>query len=459
MPVERGDDITNAHFNALVTALVNNYSSWLGQQLRPGTKNKTVGETIRKTDWSDLAQDVYDYANFAWTGEPFGRSTIFTSSIWRDSWTVPDDRNVEDVDYNELETAINSANLRLPNILDSDMAFETYSFSYTETWNNILKFDAAIRFQGGYTYTSGADGTTSIATPADHIRHYSRAKARITTIGSGSGATTDKDLDWKAVAESLNEPWRPSDYTGSNFVTLESSQGGANYGDNVGRILLRRETDLGAVTGTDLRIRIEYQDNDTGNDPKANPIYDENVDTDMGMENIIRYPDRLPNDLKPQYVELGYTVELPLDQQLTEAVPEWSPDANMSITYFDASANSSNYTLLFGNDGSGTDTFIIVGSVGQLNNSDVSTWHPQSSWDFSQYEIKLAVTSGNITFGSGIPNNDWVVVGGATGTTIGTFQHGVGFRSTAGTLTIRRLDDPASEAVLNWSVQTELGAV
>jgi hypothetical protein len=466
MPVERGDEITNTHFNTLVTALVNNYASFFGQKLRPGTTTKQVGQTISESHWADLAQDVYDYANFAWTGEAFNLSTIFTNSIWRTTWDIPADRKVEDIDYNELETAINSANLRVSNILDSDMPSLSDSAEYTtDGWNNgSVQVDATITFQGGYEYTISVDGTTAIASGADHIRHYSRTNARITSIGTGNGATSDKDLDWVSVAESLNEPWRPSDYTGANFITLESSQGGANYGDNVGRILIKRNTtEVSGSTIYSFTSRIEYQENDAGNDPNADPIYDENVDANVGQQIVVRYPNRLPNDLQP-FVEMSTPVLVGFDAPVGGAVdPVWALTVPHNTTYFNVNVNEAVWFVTLANSGSDNDFF--TSSV----NNDISylkfsSWHPDSAWQPSDYEFRLTITEGTVTpQGNTDASGNWFTKDPSEPYALFTATSGVGFRRIRGTMDVRRKGPPEGNpgpvASLEFNLVSEVGGV
>ena len=451
MPVERGDQVTTTHFNTLVTALVNNYASYFGQLLQPGTKHKSTTETIEAQDWIDLATDVYLYANFAWTGETFSSSTIFSQSVWRNiipNGSMPDDTIIEDVDYNELESAINSSNLRVGNIIDSDMPSVSDSADYTtDGWNNgIVQVDSTITFLGGYEYTTGTNGSTQIASGSDHIRHYSRTNARITTLGTGNGATSDKDLDWIAVAEALNEPWKPSDYTGANFVTLETASGGANYGDNLGRILVRRNTtDVSGSTLYSFTSRIEYQENDSGNDPNADPIYDEDVDTNVGQQIVVRYPSRLPNNLLPS-IEMATPrivgFEAP-ESGVTD--PVWALTVPHNSTYFNANANEVTWFVTLSNSGDGAD-YLVSTANNDLSTIQFSSWHPDEVWTPSDYEFRLTITEGSVVAqGNTDASGNWFNKDPSEALALFTATVGTGFQRIKATLDVRVKGDAAQD--------------
>jgi len=292
MAVLEGQVITHQHFNALVTSLVNNYSSNLGQLLNGRSSFKSAGDIIDNRDWEAVAEDIVNFAYFAYTGFLNTKTDViavlFTNSQFSSTFPpeLPADAIVDETDYNELEAAIQTAINKLP-IAYTELSSKVIAGNYDLSWNGELEIITQISFTGGYEYTISGNGTTATATSAAHRRHYSNSGARIFSNGTGSGATTDKDIDWDSIIDGLSKAWDVADYTAAAFEAIDSGSGNTTYTDSSADLAVKFDSDTGTYT-----VAIIARDNTTEG-------IDEDVDTNVGLSNRVYYPNRLENNLEP----------------------------------------------------------------------------------------------------------------------------------------------------------------
>jgi hypothetical protein len=400
MAVSEGDNILNTQFNNLVDRLVSNYASYMGQQLRSGTTTKSSTSVISASDWNDLAEDIMDFLYYSTTGE-FDYATTFNTyfggSVFDPGFSAASTDEIDDADYNTLESALDTAILRAGQLTNFDFAIlNSPSASYELAWNGRLEIDQIWGFPGGYTYTTNSAGATAVATPAVHRQHFSRALGGIIAAASSSGATSDKDLDWSNMIDNLSYTYTTTDYSNTTFVNVASSTGNSTYSNNVGNIQVKVDD----FTGTGKFVtRLSLQDLDSGN---PDDYIDEDVDTNVAFSVNIKYPSRLPNDLQP----VSYNPVVSSQGSASNAATPVF--AKNNITFFDTTINPSyssyaqvTHTYEGGNL---APRLIAYGEViSNTSSQQWSNWLPDGSPTPTRtdYEWKWQVVSSNMIISPG----------------------------------------------------------
>lgn len=292
--------IDHTHWNALVQKLVNEYSNKFGQLLDPRVKSKTTGDLIESLDWLAIANDILDLAYFSQTGVFTLKSQVhaisFTSSVFADEYpmSIPSGTVIDAVDYNELEALIDASTAIIDSsAFKSRLSIDNNPYSYTEQWQNLL-FETIIDFEGGYEYTFSANGSTSTATSAQHIQHFSNANFLLRTVISGFGSDgSEKDNDWEDMLDSIGtNDIDPLSYSNNAYVDIAENTGNTTYSQNIVELQIKKDSFKRYI------IKLEARDRSTS--PSNNPLYDENVNTDVQFDTAVLYAaDRLGNNLAP----------------------------------------------------------------------------------------------------------------------------------------------------------------
>jgi hypothetical protein len=161
-------------------------------------------------------------------------------------------------------------------------------------------------FNGGYNVTSSTDGSTVVATGADHRRHFFNTGGEIRVSGANIGAGSLKGSDWAVMLQNMGAVVLGKNTTtvsgtgraadGSTDVNLDGfnenavgnfqlttsyqlifqrNGGGSssNYAENTINIFARRNS-----TGNTITFLIELNDNDVGDKSGTGPGIDEAVD-------------------------------------------------------------------------------------------------------------------------------------------------------------------------------------
>jgi hypothetical protein len=166
-----------------------------------------------------------------------------------------------------------------------------------------------VQFQGGYNVTN-TDGTTSVATGAEHRRHFFNAGGQIRVSGVNSGASGLKGSDWAVMLQNMGQVIFGKNSTtaltgrardGSTDVNLDgfidsavgnyqlttsyqliyARNGGgqsSNYAENIINVFARRN-----INGDIITFLIELTDNDVGDKTGTGPAVDEAVDGTLVM--------------------------------------------------------------------------------------------------------------------------------------------------------------------------------
>lgn len=211
-----GEIITAARYNSMQSkaiAVLGNGSGTLGYGQRPVSTAVALTNTVNAVHMQNLKSDLT-------------KAYVHQTGSLPTLTSVVTDDDITDAVYAEYEGISNSVYAEI-NRFKLDLTQSTteskLSSQRLSPWGGSLqpqtvKHEFTVTFSGGYTVVN-ADGTTSVATGADHRRHFFNSGGEIRFVSSLANSTpTAKVVDWQNLLQSMGT-------VAFNYTTVTASTG------------------------------------------------------------------------------------------------------------------------------------------------------------------------------------------------------------------------------------------
>jgi len=319
MAIGVGNDIDNADYNNIVTAINNVLGAGSGDSgygQVTGLTHVTDGTDITHTQLENLRTKLNLAINHQsgsdsalgqiYSGNIIGADASNTGTGNTVTRSSSDTFSIDNPDANkgfaDFSTVAGTATTNRDNSGGTSLStstiynYGTANLSYTANWQ-YLQAEVECVFSAGYN-ASSANGTESAVTAARHLEHFFNAGGKIlldTRVTNNSGSKAD---DWNTIIEAV-----ATVSVGSTAVTASSGTASLSQRQLTGTyqtiltksgssgVYAENEYKIEARTVTNgLRFRISFNDNDAGDQTGSGPPVDESVNGDIEIRVRVTTP-------------------------------------------------------------------------------------------------------------------------------------------------------------------------